>query len=109
MKLMRNGLILWLLLLGFISYSQSNADYKEMIAKIDSISSAKNIENGMVKFHRVTSYGESTATNSYDLTRKQEFSFDGPFLVIGSSYFNLEKLLFFFVREDHIEFYFQGY
>ncbi len=80
-----------------------------MIAKIDSISNARNIENGMVKFHRVTSYGESSTTDSYGLTKKQKFSFDGQFLVIGSSYFNMDKLLFFFIREDYIDFYFQGY
>ena len=109
MKILRNIAILFVLAIGFTAYGQGDCDYKQMIAKIDSISKARAIENGMVKFHRVTSNGESSTTDSYGLTKKQKFSFDGQFLVIGSSFFNMDKLLFFFIREDYIDFYFQGY
>jgi hypothetical protein len=90
-------------------FGQDDCSYKTLVAKIDSIMKVKNIELGMVKFHRVTSAGESTTTESYVLNKKYKFVFDGPFLVVGGSYYNLNKLLFFFIREDYIEFYFQGY
>ena len=82
---------------------------KDLIHKIDSISKSKNIENGKIQFHRVTSLGDATSTDSYSLSRKQKFSFDGPFLIMGDNYYNMNKLLFFFIKEDYIEFYFQGY
>ena len=106
---MKNIIVLFVLMIGFTAYGQGDYGNKQMILKIDSISKARNIENGMVKFHRVTSIGESTTTDSYDLTRKQKFSFDGQFLVIGNSYFNMNKMLFFIIRQDYIDFYFQGY
>lgn len=109
MKILRNIIVLFVLMIGCSAYGQGDCGYKQMIAKIDSISKARNIENGMVKFHRVTSNGESSTTDSYDLTKKQKFSFDGQFLVMGNSYFNMNKLLFFFIRQDYIDFYFQGY
>jgi len=109
MKTLRNIIVLFVLTISYTAYGQGSCDYKQMIAKIDSISKARNIEDGMVRFHRVTSSGESTTTESSALSRKQKYSFDGQFLVIGSSYFNMEKLLFFNIRKDYIEFYFQGY
>ena len=58
---------------GLCIYGQNNCSYKQMISKIDSISKVKKIEFGMVKFHRVTSSGESTSTDSYAITKKQKF------------------------------------
>jgi hypothetical protein len=101
--------VLFVLIIGFTAYGQEECGYKQMTAKIDSIAKARNIENGIVKFHRVTSNGESSTTDSYDLTKKQKFSFDGQFMVMGNSYFNMNKLLFFIIRQDYIDFYFQGY
>ncbi len=109
MKILRNVIVLFVLLIGYSAYGQSDCDCKQMIAKIDSIAKARNIENGIVKFHRVTSNGDSSTTNDFDLSKKQKFSFDGQFLVVGNSYFNMDKLLFFFIRKDYIDFYFQGY
>jgi len=109
MKILRSIIILFVLAIGFTAYGQGDCDYKQMIAKIDSISKSRNIENGLVQYNRVTSIGESTNTEGYALSRKQKFSFDGQFLVMGSSYFNMDKLLFFFLKEDYIIFYFQGY
>ncbi|HLO61287.1 MAG TPA: hypothetical protein VK179_21225 [Bacteroidales bacterium] len=86
-----------------------NQDIRKMISLIDSISSVKKMDLGIVHFHRISSNGESSSTESFVLSKKQPFKFEGQFLVMGGSYFNLEKLLFFFIREDYIDFYFQGY
>lgn len=109
MRTLKKFTLVIILSLGFNVYGQDNCSYQQMIAKIDSISKVKNIEQGIIKFYRVSSIGESTRTESYTLSAKRVYKFDGPFLVVEGSYFNMDKLLFFFVKEDYIEFYFQGY
>jgi len=63
---MNAKVILPLLALIFLCFGsikgQMDCQNNALIHKIDSISKAKNIENGMIKFHRVTSIGETTST-----------------------------------------------
>ncbi len=80
-----------------------------MITKIDSISKAKGIERGLVRYHEVTSTFDKTSTWETKLTSINKFKFDGQFLVIEDTYFNLDKLLYFYIKKDYFEFYFQGY
>ena len=108
-KSLTNNLILLLLIIGYTTYGQANSNYNRIVAKIDSVSRSENIENCVIKFHRIDSYFDSSTTRAHELTKKEKFSFDGQFMVVGKMYFNLDKLLFFTVREDYIEFCFQGY
>jgi hypothetical protein len=103
------GIVLVLFCTLTMAYSQVNGSTGSMIQKIDSISKVKKITNAKVYFHRVSSTGSSTTTDPFSLTGKQIFKFDGEFMVMGNSYFNMNKLLFFYIQKDYIEFYFQGY
>ncbi|TAJ11641.1 hypothetical protein DMA11_16080 [Marinilabiliaceae bacterium JC017] len=109
MKIVRNGVVLFFLIMGFTAYGQDNCNYKSMIAKIDSISKAENIEIGKVKILYVTNQFDHTQTEKKSLTDKSKFHFDGQFLVIENKYFNINKLLYFYVDDGVIEFFFQGY
>ena len=90
-------------------YAQSEKSHINLISQIDSIASANNIEFCTVNINMVTTKFNDTATASYSLEKKGKFSFDGQFLIAGNTYFNLYKLLYFSLKEDYIEFVFQGY
>jgi hypothetical protein len=102
--------LLIIVLLGFTTvYAQENASQK-LIDKIDSITKAKGIENGIVSMHRLTSNATGTYTETYNIQKTpQKFFFDGQFLVMNKGYYNIDKLLYFFIRENYIDFYFQEY
>jgi hypothetical protein len=109
MKILRNSFVLFVLIFGFNSYGQDNCNYKEMTTKIDSISRVKNIELGTIKILDVTNAFGKTITMQRILTKESKFHFDGQFLVTENKYFNINKLLYFYIRKDVLEFYFQGY
>lgn len=91
------------------SFAQSPSSAGKMILKIDSISRVTHITTGVVKSYQVGAIGDKTATDDTMLSKREKFVFDGPFLVLGGKYFNMDKLLFFFIRDDYFEFYIQSY
>lgn len=88
---------------------QENISSKEMIQKIDSVATSNNIIKGVVNILFITNTFDNTHTRTKSITNVKNFSFDGQFLVIENKYFNINKLLYFEVLNDRIEFYFQGY
>lgn len=103
------GLIL-LLFIGISNlWGQENLSGLQLIQKIDSISINENINKGEVKILYVSNIFDNTETREKSLTKVAHFKFDGIFLVIDDKYFNINKLLYFCVRNEKIEFYFQGY
>lgn len=80
-------------------FAQDKSYAKEMINKIDSIATVNNIKIGSVENHATGWIGQAW-------TDKAEFKFDGPFLVIANVYFNMDKLLFFTIKETKQEKYF---
>lgn len=109
MKTLRKIVVFLILLTGFSAYGQNNCGYQQIITTIDSISKVKNIETGIVKVFYITNLFDETKTTIENLTYKSRFYFDGQFLVIENKYFNINKLLYFCVEEDIIEFFFQAY
>jgi hypothetical protein len=109
MKTFKNFTLIIILSLGFTVYGQDNCSYKQIIAKIDSISKAKDTEIGKVKILFVTNTFDKTDTDAKSLTKESRFHFDGQFLVIEDKYFNISKLLYFYIKDGIIEFFFQGY
>jgi len=107
MKILKTIIVLIVLNIGYAAYGQN--DYKQMIAKIDSISKADSIIKGKVKILFVTTRFDNTETEQKSLTNVDNFHFDGPFLVIEDKYFNLNKLLYFYIEDGVLEFLFQGY
>jgi hypothetical protein len=109
MKDLKTFIFLFVLSLGFTVYGQDNSSCKQMIATIDSISKANDIKTGHVITLMVTSSFGSTDTGWNKITQENTFRFDGQFLVIENKYFNMNKLLYFYTKEDNITFFFQGY
>jgi hypothetical protein len=109
MKILRNSFFLFVLIIGFTAYGQDNCNYKQMITTIDSISKANNVEIGKVKILFVTNTFDKTDTDQKSLTNESTFHFDGQFLVIENKYFNINKLLYFYIKDGILEFFFQGY
>jgi len=103
------------LLLCFVSltiglYSQNTSSAKAMAQKIDSIAKVNDITKCEVKMNYVTTTMDKTQTEEKQIVRsKKTFKFDGEFLVFDDTYFNLNKLLYFTVKRNEIEFFFQGY
>lgn len=91
------------------AYSQNDCSYKQVIAKIDSISRARHTITGHVKILFVSNSFDKTDTEVHKLTKVSTFYFDDRFLVIEDKYFNLDKLLYFYIEEGAFEFFFQGY
>ena len=109
MKTVRNSFVLFVLIFGFTAYGQGNCNIKQMIITIDSISIVNNLEIGKVKILFVSNTFEKTDTNQKSLTKESKFHFEGQFLVIDNKYFNINKLLYFYVKDGILEFFFQGY
>jgi hypothetical protein len=72
-----------------------------MINKIDSIAIANDIILGEVIFNK------TTTDIGQDWTAKSEFRFDGEFLVLDGIYYNMNKLLYFYIKKDYLGFVFQ--
>ena len=109
MNLLRKGIILILLFLGNMAYSQENSELSKIITKIDSISDANDTRLGKVKILYITNTFDNTVTDEKSLTKVGYFKFDGQFLVIEEKYFNISKLLYFQINNGIFEFYFQAY
>lgn len=80
-----------------------------MIAKIDSISDARNTKLEIIKAPLITNRFDNTTTEQSNLTKIGYFNFDGNLLVLDDKYFNINKLLNFYIKQGVFEFYFQGY
>lgn len=80
-------------------FAQDKSYAKEMITKIDSIAKANNITIASVENHAAGWAGQKW-------TDKVELKFDGPFLVIANVYLNMDKLLYFTIKETKQEKYF---
>lgn len=91
------------------TYSQNNYSNDELIQKIDSISKVKNVVKAKVKTLFVTNSFDKTDTDKKSITDVENFYFDGPFLVIENKYFNLNKLIYFYIEKNHFVFFFQAY
>lgn len=109
MKTSKILIVLFVLSIGYNAFGQDECNYRGIITKIDSISKARNIETGKVKILFVSNSFDKTDTEQKNLTKVAPFSFDGRFLVIEDKYFNLDKLLYFYIKEGVFEFFFEGY
>jgi hypothetical protein len=90
-----------------LAFGQSDCNCKQMILTIDSIAKSRNIENASVKYKSPTSFMDKPTLENSVLSKNQKFYFKGQFLVIGDSYYNVEKLLYFNIKENYIEFFIQ--
>ncbi len=81
----------------------------KLISQIETMATENGITRAEVMFHRVNSLGESTITTLATLAKRDDFRFEGIFLVIDDTYFNIEKLLFFKLQIGYIQFVFQAY
>ena len=91
------------------AYSQCESQNKLMVIKIDSIAKANNIVEASIVINKLSSMGGNLNTNEFLLAKKKKFIFDGQFLVVDKNYFNLQKLLYFIVKDEQIIFVFQNY
>jgi len=92
-----------------VTYGQSEYSIREIVEKVDSIAEINKIDHAKIYINKVSSLGGETETRKVCIAKKQKFYFDRIFLVMDNMYFNLNKLLYFVVEEDYIEFYFQAY
>lgn len=94
--------IIFLFLFCFGSaFSQCDSSIKWMISKIDSVAKVNNIEIGEVNFDVV-------AKDDYkEWPNKGIFKFEGPFLMVNETYYRIDKLLYFKIKNKIIEFVFQ--
>lgn len=99
--------ILGVILSITFSFGQ-NSSASKMIQKIDSIARVKNIKMAMIRTNQVSSTFDHPSTDAVMLVRKDKFFFDGEFLVVDDKYFNMNKLLYFYIRNNYFEFYFQS-
>lgn len=84
-----------------LASAQCDCSIKQMITQIDSIANSRNIKLGRVVFNKTASDEEA------DWTLKLSYKFEGEFLVLDDTYYNLNKLLCFIIRKDYFEFAFQ--
>jgi hypothetical protein len=89
------------------AFGQRDCNCKQMILTIDSIAKSRNIENATMKYKSPTTFMDKPTLENSSLSKIQKFHFQGQFLVIGDSYYNLEKLLYFNIKENYIEFFIQ--
>ena len=108
-NIMKVGCIAILLMMHAIVSGQERDVAAQLRMEIDSIAKVHNLTEGIVNFHRIGSRFDNTYTDTETLSIRDAFDLKGQFLVIGTGYYNLNKLLFFKVKQNYIEFYFQGY
>lgn len=91
-------LILIVLVTFFVTnaFCQNEDIVEKNIETIDSIAKANNIT--MIK----VIYNSTTTNDGQDWTKKGEFEFVGNFLVLHGIYYNLDKLLYFYIKDDYI-------
>jgi len=94
-------IFLFVLLISISVSGQKNCSASKLASQIDSISKAQNLDLGQVKYHRIVSSGaNSSTTQSTPITQKGKFKVEGCLLIIGNSYYNLNKLLYFRIMEE---------
>jgi hypothetical protein len=108
-KKLYSALTLILLLGCGTAVAQNVTSASKLIQKIDSLAKANRIYDGEVKSFVVTTSLEKTSTDTYTLGKKGSFSFDGDFLVIAETYFNMNKLLYFKIKDKSFKFFFHAY
>jgi len=86
------------------SFSQESKNVDDMISQIETIVSEQNIYKGSAKIQ----YIKDPFTKSATLCSKEIFHFEGQFLVMDDLYINMQKLLYFRIKKNYIEFYFEG-
>jgi hypothetical protein len=101
--------VLTILLVFPASIKAQSECTEKLIMQIETLIKENGITRAEVMFHRVNSVGESTITSLTALAQRDSFRFEGRFLVIGDTYFNVEKLLFFKLQIGYIQFFFQAY
>jgi hypothetical protein len=109
MKILKIIFVLFVLSMGYTSYGQEDCNYKQIITIVDSISKVQHIEIGKVKILFISNTFDKTDTDQRSLTKAKKFHFERQFLVIDDKYFNLNKLLYFYIKDGVFEFFFQGY
>ncbi len=80
-------------------FAQDKSYAKEMINKIDSIATVNNIKIGIVA-------SDDSQNREIDYAFVGEFKFDGPFLVWSNTYYNMDKLSYFYIGEKKDKRYF---
>ncbi|MFN8206576.1 MAG: hypothetical protein U0T82_04115 [Bacteroidales bacterium] len=94
---------------GSLLQAQDNPNCREIIRKIDSIAVSRNITEANVFFNTIGNVFDRPSGGFTIVTRRDQFSFDGPFLVMGGTYFNMEKLVYFKIRDNSFDLYLQGW
>lgn len=108
MKILKIIAVLFFFAVGSVS-GQNDCGIKQMITKIDSISKSQNVRFARVKILYITNTFDKTDTDQRNLTQARRFSFDGQFLLIDKKYFNMNKLLYFYIDNGVLELFFQAY
>jgi len=93
-------IFLFVLLISISVSGQKNCSASKLASQIDSISKAQNLDLGQVKYNRIVSDLDASTTQSTPITQKGKFKVEGCLLIIGNSYYNLNKLLYFRIMED---------
>lgn len=97
------------LFIGTLSYGQSATDSQQLIESIQSIAKSNKLDKASVNYLSPISFYNKLGMETKTLTRVREFRFEGQFLVIEDSYFNIDKLAYFTLKKGFIDFYFQVY
>lgn len=92
------ALIIFIAFLSFSAFSQDNKLIKSNIETIDSIAKANNILLAKVEMN------STTDDKDQERTRKGEFVFVGNFLLLRDVYYSMDKLLYFYIKNDHLVF-----
>ncbi|AWG22104.1 hypothetical protein FFWV33_11575 [Flavobacterium faecale] len=95
------------MIITLTSYAQTTNTNNLTISKIDSIAKSKNITVATINYRSLTMFNDRQILDNSTLVKKQKFYFDGPFLVLDNYYFAIDKMFYFLIKDDYIEFYFQ--
>jgi len=91
-------IVIFILFLSISTFCQDNNLIKSNIETIDSIAKANKIVFAEVVTNSITS------NDGQVWTKKGEFKFVGNFLMLHGKYYNMDKLLYFYIKDDYIGF-----
>lgn len=92
------ALVIFIVFLSFGAYCQDNNRIKSNIETIDSIAKTNNILLAKIETN------SATDDKDQERTKKGEFVFVGNFLLLRDVYYNMDKLLYFYIKNDYIVF-----
>ena len=92
-----------------ILHGQTISSPSRIVQTLDSIAKAKHITKAEANFKLISGTSDGTYSTDKSMSGVDVFRFEGPFIVIGTSYFNTEKLTSFFIFKDYFVLYFQVY